>query len=137
VKGRVAEPRWRGNSVEKEFGVNMLLPEMTLLARLLDYSLLPLEDLHDVLLHRRHCFFAFTWMKNVICDFGAVYNSNLGILGLERKSIVLTSLAFEVSNCIFLCSLTFWANLEFTASAQHKMDHLVAFFLHHYILSKY
>ena len=63
MKGRVAEPRRRGNSVEKEFAVKVVRPEMTLLARLLDYSLLPVEDLHDVLLHRRNFFFAFKWIK--------------------------------------------------------------------------
>lgn len=55
MKGRVAEPGRRGNSIEEEFGKKVVLPEMALLASLLDDPLRPIEDLHHVLLHRRHC----------------------------------------------------------------------------------
>jgi hypothetical protein len=54
VKSVVAEPWRRENSVENEFRGDVVLPKMALLASLVDDPLRPLEDLHHVLLRRRH-----------------------------------------------------------------------------------
>jgi len=101
VKRRVAEPRRRRNSVEEEFGVKVVLPEMTLLARLLDYSLLPLEDLHDVLLHRPDFFFAFTWMKKNV-DLALQFKIGDPWIEVETHSFFQTPLSkFQIA--FFFC----------------------------------
>ena len=58
----VPEPWGRGNSVNKEFGGEVLVKEMGLLLDLVDNPRLPLEDLHEKLLYRRH-FLTFAVMK--------------------------------------------------------------------------
>lgn len=51
---RVPKPSRRGNSIDERFGSKVLPVQLRLLVHLFDYRLLPLEDLRQQLLHRRH-----------------------------------------------------------------------------------
>jgi hypothetical protein len=54
VERRGPEPGRRGNSVNEEFRGEVLVEEMGLVLGLVDNPPLPLEDLHEQLLYRRH-----------------------------------------------------------------------------------
>ena len=54
VERRGPEPWRRGNFVNEEFGGEVLVEEMGLVLGLIDDPPLPLEDLHEQLLYRRH-----------------------------------------------------------------------------------
>lgn len=48
------EPRGRGNSVNEEFESEVMIEEKSMVINLVDDLLLPLEDLQQQLLSRRH-----------------------------------------------------------------------------------
>lgn len=54
MKKRRVEPRRRNDSIDNELGSEMLVKKIGLVLGLVDDPLLPLEDLHEQLLHRRH-----------------------------------------------------------------------------------
>lgn len=54
MERRSPEPRRRGNSVNEEFGGEVLVEEMGLVLGVVDDPPLPLKDLHEELLYRRH-----------------------------------------------------------------------------------
>lgn len=54
MKKRRVEPRRRNNSIDDELGSKVLVEEIGLVLGLVNDPLLPLEDLHEQLLHRRH-----------------------------------------------------------------------------------
>lgn len=54
VKKSGVQPRRRNNSIDNELGREVLVKEIGLVLGLVDDPLLPLEDLHEQLLHRRH-----------------------------------------------------------------------------------